>query len=66
MELYRNIHEMFKLSFLKHSIHFKILLDIPLWKTNTGKKGYSSFGQILPKTNPKGCSRIQTLKQTLK
>ena len=51
---------MFKLSFLKHSIHFKILLDIPLWKTNTGKKGYSSFGQISPKINPTGCIRIPT------
>ena len=61
MELHRDIHEMFKPSFLKYSIHFKMPLDIPLWKTNTGQKKLFFFEpKILPKINPRGCSRIPT------
>ena len=45
MELYRGIHEVFKPSFLKYDIYFKMPLDIPLWKTNTGQKSYSSLGE---------------------
>ena len=44
MELSWDIHEMFKPSFLKYSIYFKMPIGIPLWKTNTGQKGSSSFG----------------------
>ena len=72
MELYRDIHEMFQLSFLKYSIYFKILLDIPLWKTNAGQKKLFLFGpKILSKINPRACKRIPThshlvRKQTLK
>ena len=36
-------------------------LDIPLWKTNTGQKKLFFFEpKILPKINPRGCSRIPT------
>ena len=45
MDLYRDIHEMFKPSFLKYSIKSLISLDIPLWKTNTGQKSYPLLGQ---------------------
>ena len=38
MDLYRDIHEMLKPSFLKHSVKSLMSLDIPLWKTNTGQK----------------------------
>ena len=45
MELYQDIHEMFKPSFLKYSMYFNMPIDIPLWKTNTGQKDHSSLGQ---------------------
>ena len=52
MELYRDIHEMFKPSFLKYSMYFKIPTDIPLWKTNNlcgkqiqDKNGHPFLGQ---------------------
>ena len=61
MELYRGIHEMLKLSFLKYSIYFKIPIDIPMWKTNTGQKRSFFFGpKILSKINTGGCNRIPT------
>ena len=45
MELYRDIHEMFKPPFLRYNIKPQMSLDISLWKTNTRKKGYPSLGQ---------------------
>ena len=36
--------EMFKPSFLKYSIYFKMAIGIPLQKTNLGQKGSSLFG----------------------
>ena len=38
MELYPDIHEMFKPSFLKYSIKSLVSLDIPLWETNAGQR----------------------------
>ena len=38
MELYWDIHEMCKPSFLKYSIYFNMPIDIPLWKTNAEQK----------------------------
>ena len=38
IELYQNIHEMFKPAFLKYSIKPLVSSDIPLWKANTGQK----------------------------
>ena len=61
MELYRDIHEMFKLSLLKYSLYFKIPIDITLWKTNTGQKRSFFFGpKILSKINLRVCNRIPT------
>ena len=53
------IHEMFKPSFLKYSIYFKMPIGIPLWKTNTGQKRSFFFGpKISSKISPRGCNRI--------
>ena len=63
---------MFKLSFLKYNIYFKMPVDIPLWKTNTGQKRSFFFGpKISSKINPGDCNRIPTyshlvLKRTFK
>ena len=56
MELYQDIHEMYKLSFLKYSIYFNMLIDIPLWKTNAGQKRSFFFG---PKISSKINLRLQ-------
>ena len=61
MELYRDIHEMVKPSLLKYGIYFKMPIDIPLWKTNTGQKRSFFFGpKISSKINRGGCNRIPT------
>ena len=61
MELHRDIHEIFKLSFLKYNIKSLIPLDIPLWKTNTGQKKLSFFGpKIWSKINTSVCNGIPT------
>ena len=57
MELYRDIHEIFKPSLLKYNIKSLIPFDIPLWKTNTGQKRLSFFGS---KINHSDCNGILT------
>ena len=48
MELYQDIHDMFKPSFLKYSIKSLMPLDIRLWKTNAREKRLYFFR---PKVN---------------
>ena len=55
MELYRDVHEMFKPSFLK--LYFKMLIDTPLCKTN---RSFFFWPKISSKINPRGCKRIPT------
>ena len=59
MDLYRNIHEMFKPSFLKYSIYFKMPIGMLLWKKNTGEKRSFFIGpKISSKISPRGYNRI--------
>ena len=45
MELYRDILEIFAPFFLRYSIRSQMPLDTHLWKTSTGQKRLSFFGQ---------------------
>ena len=53
MELYQSIHEIFYPSLLGYSTGSQMLLDITLWKTNTGQERLSFFVQkIWSRINP--------------
>ena len=53
---------MFKPSFLKYSIYFKMPIDIPLWETNTGQKRSFFVG---PKISPVSSKKFLEVQATL-